>query len=90
MSGTVRKIPLRKCTGCNEMIPKKEMIRVILDPEGNIDLDDTGKRNGRGAYICKKRECFRKAVKSKGLEKSLKCSIPEEIYRNLEENYEWE
>lgn len=81
---TVRKIPMRKCTGCNEMKPKKELIRVILTPEAAIELDATGKKNGRGAYICANTECLKKAVKSRGLEKSLKVSVPEEILVSLE------
>lgn len=80
---TVRKIPMRKCTGCNEMKPKKEMIRVILTPEDNIELDKTGKKNGRGAYICNSSECLKKAIRSHGLEKSLKHNIPEDIYDKL-------
>ena len=80
---TVRKIPMRKCTGCNEMKPKKELIRVILTPEGAIELDRTGKKNGRGAYICDSAACLAKAVKTHGLEKSLKAAIPGDIYDRL-------
>lgn len=89
MTGTVRKIPLRKCTGCGEMKPKKELIRVLLDTDNKICIDDTGKKNGRGAYICKNIECLKKAVKTKGLERSLKCSIPDEIIDTLKKSYEW-
>ena len=67
-----KKIPQRQCIGCGEMKNKKEMIRVIKTPEENIIIDVTGKKNGRGAYICKSVECFQKAVKSRGLERSLK------------------
>lgn len=83
MSG-VKKIPARQCIGCGEMKQKKEMIRVIKTPEENIIIDATGKKNGRGAYICKSSECLLKAVKSKGLERSLKVSIPREVYEELE------
>ena len=79
-----KKIPLRKCTGCNEMKPKKELIRVLKTPEDEIVLDKTGKKNGRGAYLCNSIECFRKAEKTKGLERSLQLKIPEEIYESLE------
>ena len=89
MAGSVRKIPLRKCTGCGEMKPKKELLRVLLTPEGEITIDDTGKKNGRGAYLCKCLSCFEKAKKQKGLERSLKTQIPEEIYAKLMDEYEW-
>ena len=79
-----KKIPLRKCTGCNEMKPKKELVRVLKTPEDEIVLDKTGKKNGRGAYLCNSPECFRKAAKTKGLERSLQIKIPEEIYESLE------
>ena len=72
-----KKIPLRMCIGCREMMAKKEMIRVIKTPEGEIVLDTTGKRNGRGAYICMNPECLKLAQKNKGLERSLKQSIPD-------------
>ena len=81
---TTRKIPLRKCTGCGEMKSKKELIRVLKTPEDAIVLDTTGKKNGRGAYICNSLECLRKAMKSKGLERSLKTAIPKEVYEQLE------
>jgi predicted RNA-binding protein YlxR (DUF448 family) len=76
--------PLRKCVGCGEPKSKKELIRVIRTPEDGVELDSTGRKNGRGAYICPDTECLRKARKSKGLERSLKVSIPEEIYASLE------
>ncbi len=79
-----KKIPQRQCIGCGEMKNKKEMIRVIKTPEENIIIDVTGKKNGRGAYICKSVECFQKAVKSRGLERSLKVNIPREVYEELE------
>lgn len=80
----MKKVPLRKCTGCGEMKTKKEMIRVLKTPEDTIVLDITGKKNGRGAYLCNSTECFGKARKSKGLERSLQCAIPTEVYEELE------
>lgn len=82
---TVKKIPMRKCTGCGEMKPKKELVRVILTPEDEIVLDLTGKKNGRGAYICRSEQCLAKAIKSHSLDKSLKTGIPEQIYDTLKE-----
>lgn len=79
-----KKIPLRKCTGCNEMKPKKELIRVLKTTEEEIVLDRTGKKNGRGAYLCNSLECFKQARKTKGLERSLQIKIPDEIYETLE------
>lgn len=79
-----KKIPQRQCVGCGEMKPKKELLRVIKTPEGEITIDATGKKNGRGAYLCNSIECFAKAEKSKGLERSLKVSIPKEVYELLE------
>ncbi len=75
-----KKIPMRKCLGCNEMKPKKELIRAVKSPEGEISLDLTGKKSGRGAYICPDRNCFDKARKGKRLEKALETKIPEEVY----------
>ena len=83
-----KKIPLRQCAGCGEMKGKKEMIRVIKTPEGEICLDATGKKNGRGAYVCKSAECLKKARKNKGLERSFKMSIGSEVYDALEREYE--
>lgn len=83
-----KKVPLRQCTGCGEMKTKKEMIRVIKTPEDEIVIDATGKKNGRGAYICCSSECLKKAIKSKGLERSLKVSIPSEVYEELEKELE--
>ena len=75
---------MRKCVGCQEMKSKKEMIRVLKTSEEEFVLDATGKKNGRGAYICPSKECFTKAVKSKGLERSFKHAIPKEVYEKLE------
>ena len=76
----MKKVPMRKCVGCQEMKSKKEMIRVIRTEEGEFLLDATGKKNGRGAYICPDKECLSKAIKSKGLERSFKQSIPKDVY----------
>lgn len=80
-----KKVPLRKCTGCGEMKPKKELVRVVKTPEGEISLDPTSKMNGRGAYLCKDPQCLRKAQKSKRIEKALSCTVPDEIYNKLEQ-----
>lgn len=79
-----KKLPLRMCTGCGEMKTKKEMIRVLKTPEDEIVIDTTGKKNGRGAYICCQTSCLMKAVKSRGLERSLKIAIPKELTESLE------
>lgn len=79
-----KKIPMRKCVGCQEMKEKKSLIRVVKTAEGDIILDDTGKKNGRGAYICKILECFKKAKKTKALESSLGVSVSEQVYEELE------
>ena len=79
-----KKIPMRNCKGCNEMKPKKELIRIVKSPEGEISLDLTGKKNGRGAYICHSVECFKKVRKSRRLEKEFECKIPEEVYDLME------
>lgn len=82
--GSTKKVPLRKCLGCNEMKNKKEMMRILKTMENEVVLDVTGKKNGRGAYLCRSKSCFEKAVKSKGLERSLKMPIPQEVYESLE------
>lgn len=79
----VKKTPMRQCTGCGERKEKKALIRVICTPEQQILLDKTGKKNGRGAYICNSTTCLQKAKKSKALERSLKVAIPENIYQEL-------
>lgn len=83
-----KKIPLRQCVGCGEMKSKKELLRVLKTAEDEIVLDATGKKNGRGAYICFSKECLKKARKNKGLERSFKMSIPEEIYERLEKEFD--
>jgi hypothetical protein len=79
-----KKVPLRKCVGCQEAKSKKELIRIIHTPEDTVVCDTTGRKNGRGAYICPNPECLKKARKTKGLERSLKTPIPAEIYESLE------
>ena len=80
---TVKKVPMRKCVGCGEMKNKREMMRVLKTAENEFVLDATGKKNGRGAYLCFSKECFDKAVKSKGLERSFKHAIPKDVYDKL-------
>ena len=84
----MKKVPLRQCIGCGEMKSKKEMIRVIKTADEEILLDATGRKNGRGAYLCPSMECMKKAVKSKGLERSFKMNIPNEVYDSLEREFE--
>ncbi len=81
---STKKIPLRQCIGCGEMKGKKEMIRILKTETEGIVLDATGRKNGRGAYICPRMECFQKAVKNKGLERSFKMPVPKEVYESLE------
>lgn len=83
---SVRKQPLRKCTGCGEMKPKRELVRVVKNKEGAVALDITGRMAGRGAYICKNAECFKKARKSRGFERAFSCRIPDEIYDGIEKD----
>lgn len=75
----VKKIPLRKCLGCMESFPKKELIRVVRTPEGDVCIDLTGKKSGRGAYICKSETCLKKAVKSKRIQNNLEVSLSDEL-----------
>lgn len=83
-----RKIPLRKCTGCNEMKEKRELVRIVRSPQGEISLDLSGKKPGRGAYICKNAECLRLAKKTKRIERSLECTISPELYDIMEKEIE--
>lgn len=80
-----KKIPLRKCTGCGEQKPKKELVRVVKTPNGEILLDLTGKASGRGAYICNNAECLKKARKSKRIDRTFEMTIPDEVYKQMEE-----
>ena len=79
----VKKQPIRRCAGCNEHFPKNELIRVLRTPEGEIVLDLSGKKSGRGVYICKNSACLKKARKSRRFEASLECSIPDQVYERL-------
>lgn len=81
----VKKIPERKCTGCGERFPKKELLRVVRSPEGEISVDSTGKKNGRGVYICKNAECFKKVRKGDKLSKNLEIKVSDEIYSQIQE-----
>lgn len=83
-----KKIPLRQCVGCGEMKGKKDMMRVLKTVEDDICLDITGKKNGRGAYVCKSKSCLQAARKNKGLERSFKMSIPNEVYDMLEKEFD--
>ncbi len=78
-----KKIPLRICVGCREKIPKKELVRIVRTPEGEVVLDATGKKPGRGAYICLREECFKKAIKGKRLEKNLQITISNELIAEI-------
>ncbi len=83
-----KKIPMRQCVGCKEMKNKREMMRVLKTAEGPIVIDTTGRKNGRGAYLCMTKECLVKARKNKGLERSFKMSIPDEVYEKLEKEFD--
>ncbi|MBR5091757.1 MAG: YlxR family protein [Ruminiclostridium sp.] len=80
-----KNVPLRKCLGCDEMLGKKGLLRVVKSKDGEVSLDPTGKKSGRGAYICNDKECFEKARKKHSLERALKCAIPPELYDSLKE-----
>lgn len=80
---TIKKIPMRKCTGCGEMKPKKELIRVLKTSENEIIIDKTGKKNGRGAYICSSKECLEKSISNHGLDRSFKMKISDDVYELL-------
>ena len=82
-----KKIPLRQCVGCNEMKSKKDLLRVLKTAEDEVLLDTTGRLNGRGAYLCKNAECLKKAMKHKGLERSLKMEIDKSVYEKLEKEF---
>lgn len=83
----MKKLPVRLCVGCQEPHNKREMIRIVKSPEGDFSVDATGKKSGRGAYICRKIECFNTAVKMRRLEKSFKCQIDSAIYEQLKEEF---
>lgn len=81
---TVKKIPMRKCLGCMEQKPKKELVRIVKSADGDISFDLTGKKNGRGAYICPNVSCLEKAKKAKRIERAFECTIPAEVYEAME------
>lgn len=83
-----KKIPMRQCIGCGEMKSKKEMMRILKTAEGEIMFDATGRKNGRGAYLCFSKECLQRAVKTKGLERSFQMRIRPEVYERLEKEFE--
>ena len=85
MENKVKKIPMRQCMGCNEHKPKQELLRVVRSPENQVSLDFTGKKSGRGAYICRSVKCLQKARKSRRLDRILECEIPEEVYDAMEQ-----
>lgn len=78
-----KKIPMRQCLGCREMKPKKELIRVVRSPEGAVSIDFRGKLPGRGAYVCPREECLKKAARSRALERAFGAALPEDIYDSL-------
>ncbi len=78
-----RKIPMRMCVGCREMKEKRELIRVVRSPEGEVSLDPTGKRSGRGAYVCRKSECLTRAIKQRQLERQLQTALTDEVSEGL-------
>lgn len=84
----MKKVPERTCIACRTAKPKNELIRVVRDPEGVISLDFTGKKNGRGAYICKDKACLAKCVKSRGLDRALGCKVDDEVYQRLLKEYD--
>lgn len=79
-----KKIPMRQCLGCREMKPKRELIRAVKSPEGEVNLDFKGKAAGRGAYICPSKDCLKKAMKAKALERAFSAQIPPEVFEQLE------
>lgn len=85
MATKPKKLPLRMCTGCGEMKPKKELVRVVKPKDGDVDLDLTGRANGRGAYICRSLSCLQSARKARRFEKAFSCKIPDEVYDRMEE-----
>ena len=83
-----KKVPLRQCLGCREMKPKSELIRVVKSPEGEISLDETGKKPGRGAYVCNNVDCFKRIIKSNALSRAFKAQIPEDTIEDLQKQLE--
>lgn len=85
---TTKKVPMRMCTACREMKPKRELVRIVKTSEGEIKLDTTGKLNGRGAYICKDKECLMKAQKINALSRAFSMNVSEEIYNQLQTEFD--
>jgi predicted RNA-binding protein YlxR (DUF448 family) len=79
-----KRVPMRKCTGCGEMKPKRELVRVVRSPDGSVSLDLTGKKNGRGAYVCRNPQCLKAARRAKRFERAFGCAIPDEVYDAME------
>lgn len=82
-----RKVPLRKCVACQEMMPKKALIRIVRSPEGEVSIDLTGKKSGRGAYLCGKEACFKLAQKNRALDRALKAPVGAEVYEQLARDF---
>lgn len=80
-----KKIPMRQCIGCGEMKEKKNLMRILKKEDGSFEIDVTGKKNGRGAYLCPSPNCLEKAIRTRGLERSLKCPVPREVYEQFRE-----
>lgn len=80
----VKKVPMRSCCGCREKKPKRELVRVVRSPQGEVSFDVTGRKAGRGVYICPDKACLHKAIKSRALSRALECEIPDEVYARLE------
>lgn len=80
-----KRVPLRKCTGCGQMKPKKELVRVVRSVDGDVSLDLTGRKSGRGAYVCRDIECLKAARKARRFERAFDCPIPEQVYDKMEE-----
>lgn len=78
-----RKVPMRMCVGCREMKPKKELLRLVRSPEGTVSLDPTGRKPGRGAYVCFSAECLKKAIRQKQLERAFECALGEDVHASL-------
>ena len=80
---TEKKVPMRMCVGCREMKPKKELLRVVRSPEGEVSIDVTGRKPGRGAYVCHSADCLKRAIKQKQLERAFECALGEETHASL-------
>ena len=83
-----KKIPMRQCLGCREHKPKRDLVRIVRSPEGQVSLDRSGRMNGRGAYLCRNPECLRRAVKAKALERAFETAVPDEVLERLESELE--